>query len=103
MKFANPSYKPKPNGCGTKGMTIIKNFNPQFTPCCNNHDRCYGTCGNSKEYCDNSFKNCMRNTCALFNVACRAAADSYYLAVHLFGCTAYTNVQKKACMCTYYI
>lgn len=45
-------------------------FSPQFdigiplmTKCCNHHDRCYDTCGNKKNDCDEQFQSCLSKIC----------------------------------------
>ena len=77
------SGKPTTNGCGpdwAEAAGLMKTIGfltggEQFTPCCNEHDRCYeqcaignenlrlfpgdGTAGKTKEECDDAFLSCM--------------------------------------------
>ena len=51
----NPNYRPNINGCGSKGSEWVPDsfFGlVDFTPACNTHDVCYGTCGANKAQCD---------------------------------------------------
>ena len=34
-----------------------------FNSCRDNHDICYGTCGNLKKKCDSIFRDCLFNKC----------------------------------------
>lgn len=34
-----------------------------MTKCCNQHDRCYDTCGNTKQECDEMFQYCLSVIC----------------------------------------
>lgn len=34
-----------------------------MTKCCNQHDRCYDTCGNQKHDCDEEFQDCLETIC----------------------------------------
>lgn len=36
---------------------------PSMTKCCNHHDRCYDTCGNKKNDCDEQFQTCLSKIC----------------------------------------
>ncbi|GAB5570571.1 group XIIA secretory phospholipase A2 isoform X4 [Prionailurus iriomotensis] len=36
---------------------------PSLTKCCNQHDRCYETCGKSKNDCDEEFQYCLSKIC----------------------------------------
>ena len=51
---------------------------------CEAHDKCYGTCGKSKEFCDMMFLIDSNN-------------PWYYEMVDLFGDAAYEDAQKEAC------
>jgi hypothetical protein len=49
------------NGCGIiKIKRLNRILNRKFTPCCNQHDICYSTCGTTQKYCDVLFNNCMK-------------------------------------------
>lgn len=34
-----------------------------MTKCCNQHDRCYDTCGREKHDCDEQFHDCLETIC----------------------------------------
>lgn len=34
-----------------------------MTKCCNQHDRCYDTCGREKHECDEQFQECLETIC----------------------------------------
>lgn len=83
-----------------------------FTGACNIHDRCYGTYGNTKSYCDNKMRTLMKNRCFsdlsvwylpnclnLKLPACNDVADIYWLAVHELGDDAYIAAQEIASEC----
>lgn len=51
-------------------LMVHMGFSPQFdigiplmTKCCNHHDRCYDTCGNKKNDCDEQFQSCLSKIC----------------------------------------
>ncbi|XP_074849556.1 caspase-6-like isoform X4 [Carettochelys insculpta] len=53
-----------PNGCGSPLFGV--NFDigiPSMTKCCNQHDRCYDTCGSKKNDCDEQFQYCLSKIC----------------------------------------
>jgi len=63
---------PVPNGCGPAGGgplvgTVISLGQwwggIDFTPACNDHDTCWGTCSKSREDCDNKFLQDMKDLC----------------------------------------
>jgi hypothetical protein len=97
-------YKPSTNGCGVAGLSV-KLGDHDFTDCCNAHDVCYGSCGESKTLCDTQFKVCMTMKCkdtsksADSEETCRSNADLYFLGVNSMGCRAYQDSQKEACDC----
>ncbi|MDP0490673.1 MAG: RHS repeat-associated core domain-containing protein [Verrucomicrobiota bacterium JB023] len=95
------------NGCGAEGGISFSD-NPgraNFKPCCNEHDKCYATCGADKDKCDQDFRKCMRKACATvyerWNIpgraACYIVAHSYYVAVKNGGGGAYERAQDKHC------
>ncbi|WP_345783019.1 RHS repeat-associated core domain-containing protein [Coraliomargarita parva] len=83
-------------------------FGFNFTPCCEAHDICYGTCNQngqtSKSACDIAFGNCMRNVVQANSSAIRpsalgnALAWIYEKAVSWGGCGAFKNAQSN-CSC----
>ena len=70
-----------------------------FSSACKKHDDCYGTCGRSKEICDQDFYTNMVIECKKLNgfwaEDCMSTALTYYGAVKKFGAGAYKNAQKE--------
>lgn len=47
-------------------VTLVFQFDigiPSMTKCCNQHDRCYDTCGREKHDCDEQFQDCLETIC----------------------------------------
>ena len=99
---------PDVNGCGPQGLTIDVNpLFPDFTEICNDHDRCYGTCGASKDKCDNVFWQRMKKYCESqrqrsmdFYRDCQTLSSLYAGGVKALGCSFYIDAQRQACTCT---
>ena len=80
---------------------------PPFTPACDKHDICYGTCRSGKVFCDQDFEdgeNGLLAICArLFDEVCRDACEilarTYGAAVRTLGQPVYDSAQKQACQC----
>jgi RHS repeat-associated protein len=92
---------PSSNGCGAQGGTQFPgDFGLwDFTPACDGHDNCYGTCGSNKSDCDNQFLADMLSVCeayvllpSLYNT-CAALAATYYAAVVAAGQDAFDAAQ----------
>eukprot|EP00759_Apiculatamorpha_spiralis_P055212 PhF_6_TR7322/c0_g1_i1/m.10979/K01047/PLA2G, SPLA2; secretory phospholipase A2 len=60
-KKQKASHVPSSNGCGTAGFKVDPEFG--FEPCCDEHDKCYDTCGSSRSHCDDVFEKCMKDHC----------------------------------------
>jgi hypothetical protein len=83
-------HTPNQNGCGAKGGTKVPGYYLffDFTPACNAHDLCWGTCGADKAQCDSMFLHAMNDQCyqyygisPLNNIiytACVTLAYTYY-------------------------
>jgi RHS repeat-associated protein len=90
-----------PNGCGAAGGTQYRgNYGLwDFTPACNGHDICYGTCGSSKEDCDIRFLADMLSICSSYillpslGAPCAGLAAIYYAAVMAGGQDAFDAAQ----------
>ncbi|KAI3353111.1 hypothetical protein L3Q82_019677 [Scortum barcoo] len=53
-----------PNGCGSPLFGFQFDIGiPSMTKCCNQHDRCYDTCGREKHDCDEQFQDCLETIC----------------------------------------
>lgn len=95
------------NGCGSGSTLEITpdGIFANFTSACNNHDRCYGVLGQSRENCDNIFYNEMVDRCdstysnwweEVSLQACFTNANLYYEAVRRGGGDAYREAQAHA-------
>jgi RHS repeat-associated protein len=100
-----PDGRPWGAGCGdpSNDKYIPDGFgDTDFTPACEAHDKCYGTCGMPKETCDNKFYHDLERQCKIKNdvIACQSLiARAYYLAVHYRGADPYNSAQESACSC----
>jgi hypothetical protein len=111
-RVAHPGFVPVPNGCGAQGGIQFPGTwgNAQFTPCCNTHDICYGTCNSGKANCDSAFLTCLQDACrnaypgsglveSAKRNACLGVANAYYQGVNHGGQSAYDSAQREACDC----
>ncbi|MDO8445254.1 MAG: RHS repeat-associated core domain-containing protein [Deltaproteobacteria bacterium] len=108
---ANPIMLKDPTGLGSCGSGKNEPYVPDnygfynLTGPCENHDKCYGTCGNSRIMCDlflfaDIMKECSKLTWDPINqVGCIEVAYIYYGFVATFGQKPYNEAQKAAC-CT---
>ncbi|XP_038167354.1 group XIIA secretory phospholipase A2 isoform X1 [Arvicola amphibius] len=105
-------FKPSPpNGCGSPLFGVHLNVGiPSLTKCCNQHDKCYETCGKSKNDCDEEFQYCLSKICRgvqktlglAQNVqACETAVELLFDSVIHLGCKPYLDSQRAACWCRY--
>lgn len=106
-------YRPEVNGCGPSGYgwMIPDSFgNANFTPACNHHDRCYGTCNQPRLACDKQMRQKMRTACERAfsrrdgeenwrRLKCLDRANMYFKAVRRGGQGAYEDAQNEACTC----
>ncbi|NXX57001.1 PG12A phospholipase, partial [Scopus umbretta] len=107
-------YKPSPpNGCGSPLFGVQFDIGiPSMTKCCNHHDRCYDTCGNKKNDCDEQFQSCLSKICrdvqktlgiseSVQGKSCESTVQLLFDAVIHLGCKPYLDSQRAACMCRY--
>lgn len=105
-------YKPSPpNGCGSPVFGFHFDVGiPSMTKCCNQHDRCYDTCGNLKNECDEQFQNCLSKICRDVQrtlgisetvKACESTVELLFDAVIHLGCKPFMESQRAACICPY--
>ncbi|KFQ51273.1 Group XIIA secretory phospholipase A2, partial [Pelecanus crispus] len=110
--FPRYGYKPSPpNGCGSPLFGVQFDIGiPSMTRCCNHHDRCYDTCGNKKNDCDEQFQSCLSKICRDVQKtlgisesvqACESTVQLLFDAVIHLGCKPYLDSQRAACMCHY--
>lgn len=97
-----PTY----NGCGGAGSISVPGGGPlwNFTPACNGHDMCYGTCGASKNSCDAQFFIDMKTICdsyiglASLHTNCLIQAGIYYgVVASSAGDSFYESGQDNGC------
>nr|CAB3260927.1 uncharacterized protein LOC100176290 [Phallusia mammillata] len=114
-KSVNYSHIPTSNGCGSLGVDVDLSHLSSLEACCDEHDVCYDTCKMDKEKCDNSFYQCLMNSCtrmsskrkrndaATFTInTCKITAGLIYQGVVSLGCKSYLDAQKNACKCVLY-
>ncbi len=95
-----PGYTPPVNGCSNP-LTGPGAF--IFTPACDTHDVCYGTCGANKSDCDERFLEDMANHCAAITAgildyaACLIEASSFHRAVVAAGGSFFQAAQAATC------
>lgn len=110
--FPRNGYKhPPPNGCGSPAFGVHFDIGiPSMTKCCNQHDRCYDTCGSIKHDCDEMFQNCLSKICRDVQKtlgisqtvqACESAVELLFATVMHLGCKPFLDSQREACMCQY--
>jgi hypothetical protein len=111
QKKTKSGNQPTANGCGPEGGSIKlpQGYgNADYTSSCNGHDFCYEECATSKDQCDEDFEQDMYDSCAaaypgvlnsLFRFGCYERAYAYYQAVSIFGGSAWSAAQQKACEC----
>jgi RHS repeat-associated protein len=95
---------PKGLSCGSGWNECLVPDSPWgyvFSGACEDHDKCYGTCGMQKHVCDANFYADMAAICRGIyagDANCLFYAHLYFRAVHLYGSSAYRSAQKN-CMC----
>ncbi|XP_060782598.1 group XIIA secretory phospholipase A2-like isoform X3 [Neoarius graeffei] len=109
MPFPRPGHNPSHNGCSTPLFGFYFDIGiPSITNCCNQHDRCYDTCGQRKLDCDKQFQVCLKTICwNLLNVleldqsvqVCESRVSLIFDAVMHLGCRSYLDSQRAACIC----
>lgn len=118
-------FEPTSNGCGSEGGIEWPYYFWGFVPVgvgCDEHDYCYGNCGQRKEWCDPRIGSVMRQVCqdwigplieatiqsgdsvwqAIWTQGaydCLAMANGYETAVTLFGQGSYDASQMTLCAC----
>lgn len=103
---------PSVDGCGTHRQKFTYWFIHAvgeafgFTPACNDHDTCYGTCNSMKMSCDSYFFTEMINSCERTwisderkHITCSLVADIFYTVVKFFGGKPFRNAQHEYCQC----
>ncbi|XP_069486984.1 group XIIA secretory phospholipase A2 [Ambystoma mexicanum] len=110
--FPRYGYKPAPpNGCGSEVFGVHFDVGiPSMTKCCNQHDRCYDTCGKKKNECDEEFQTCLSKICRDVQrtlgisqsvQACESTVELLFSTVIHLGCKPYLESQRLSCMCRY--
>lgn len=92
------------NGCGPadlwSGITNVANFLTGFEDQCNNHDKCYNNCQETKSSCDLEFLYMMYSKCNdswdFENKSpCKTAADKMFELVRDRGESAFNEAQSE--------
>ena len=78
----------------------------KFTPICDRHDRCYGTCNTNRQTCESAFCSDLDATCEAnwssdtdIYYRCLSDAATFCLAVKAFGSSSFYNAQNEDCWC----
>ena len=97
---ARPFRRPDCCGSGLNEPFIPnKPLGFYFLPACQAHDACYeDPTRGSKQACDRSFLETMRQECVRFprgqRATCGSLADTYFDAVDMLGGSAFDNARK---------
>jgi hypothetical protein len=101
----------KTNGCGPEAtsfpLEVINDMGnslgSDFKECCNEHDKCYGTCGTNKKDCDKVFYECMNSRCSkkkkIYQPWCKLKAKSFYTLVDNGSVCFFNDSQINHCKC----
>ncbi|WP_324171211.1 phospholipase A2 [Sulfurimonas sp.] len=99
VNFVDPTGLACGSGCIGDLLVPDTSFNFNFTQSCVNHDNCYSNNGMSKDECDSSFLDDMKQSCLnepfLLQSGCFKHAYDYYDAVKVLGESAYQNAQNS--------
>lgn len=110
-RVPKPGYTPEVNGCGPSGYgwTVPDSYgDANWTPACNRHDKCYGTCNESRLKCDVLMRKSMQHACKRAYRRdderkkmrkCLGRARFYFNVVSNSGQSAYEAAQDEACDC----
>lgn len=108
------NYTASSNGCGPENGVVAIPQTPAgiatFTPACNTHDVCYGTCNSSRSKCDSDFHKDMLEICtnryptgglldSIGRGLCFQLAGVYAGAVSTAGSDAFKTGQTEGCDC----
>ncbi len=98
------------NGCGSEGFQVPDSFgSASFLNACNDHDECWGSCGQNRNACDIIFGSALAEACkksfsTVFEKeagqACMQVALGYVLGVQSApGVANYSKAQNEVCDC----
>lgn len=98
------NHTPSVNGCGGKdGIKVPENFLLfNIKEACNNHDRCYETCGKDRLQCDRGvlrdiYTICIKEGGLLLHAHCLLIAYAYSGMVLILGSDFYEAGQDEGC------
>ena len=108
VPLPRPGHVPSSNGCGSLGIKLDTSMFPGFEKCCDSHDKCYDTCNEDRDECDAVFKDCLYAVCDEVKKfrpsdqvqVCENAGGVMHAAAMGLGCTAFTQAQSNACVCS---
>jgi hypothetical protein len=93
-RISSPGFVVVPNGCGTTEDRLPDHFGKaDFTPACNTHDECYGTCPKTKQGCDDQLLSLLDAICVSRFVRPLEALDRAW-------CRKETRIGAKAALST---
>lgn len=109
IKKINKQHTPSTNGCGSQGLQIDVSEFKGVSTCCDEHDLCYDVCNiadrkEKRRKCDNEFSECIVEKCSIYKTGekrdkCAELHSVMSAGANMFGCPAYQEAQKKACLC----
>lgn len=99
-----PGHLPYSNGCKMPNLEPLNGVYDDyshFDQCCNLHDVCYMSCGATKKYCDDFFKDCMSKVCESYEPKndCDKTAQEFGLSRTFHGCPHFRDSQEYLCLC----
>jgi secretory phospholipase A2 len=104
LNFSSNRFDRQANGCGPVNLNIdrfLREIGEEILiECCNEHDRCYDTCGKKQFICDTTFLHCMIQACQQLlpssNInRCQIDAKILFWFVFLGGQSAYQQAQQQ--------
>ena len=110
-----PKLRPYSNGCSVPAsMRGSLGDYSVFEGCCDLHDACYTACGIPKQYCEQQFQRCMKQSCKdkfsqhhkhnsiasqQEQYQCTSMAHMFATGTAVFGCGGYQELQDYGCEC----
>ncbi|XP_028411805.1 group XIIA secretory phospholipase A2-like [Dendronephthya gigantea] len=108
VPLPRPGHVPSSNGCGSLGIKLDTSMFPGFEGCCDSHDKCYDTCNEDRDECDELFKECLGAVCQEVKQVrssdqtqlCDNVSGVMQAAAVGLGCSSFNQAQKSACVCS---
>ena len=109
LQYNFPGAAPGSNGCGpyatdSLGLAFDQVIDSDWaTPCCQNHDLCYGSCEQEWKDCNDNFWKCLDSQCTnkMGDVPlCAQLRDLYTFAIQLqWACDRFLKYTSEQCHC----